>query len=65
MPFQTSPSVIPLEELLELAKKHLTDTVNSYKANFGRSGVDQIQLVPELLKGLVWWLFPSQVQSEL
>jgi len=40
MPFQTCQKEQPLENLLELAKKHLTDTVNSYKANFGRSGVD-------------------------
>jgi len=40
-------------------------TVQNYKTHLGKSGVDQMLLVPAEFQHLVWWLFPSQVQSEL
>lgn len=40
-------------------------TVESYKLAFGKSFVDQKMLVPEQYQDLVWFLYPSEVVSEL
>lgn len=40
-------------------------TVESYKLAFGKSFVDQKMLIPEQYQDLVWFLYPSEVLSEL
>lgn len=50
---------------IEEAKQQLVQTVDSYKTVFGKSYVDQILLVPEQYRDLVWFLFPSQVLTEI
>ena len=55
----------PLEHYLDLAKTKLVQTVDSYKAAFGKSYVDQRLLIPEEYQELIWFLFPSQALSEL
>ena len=42
-----------------MAKQHLVQTVENYKNAFGKSGVDQVQLIPEEYQELIWFLFPS------
>lgn len=54
-----------LPEFLEQAHQHLVTTVESYKLAFGKSFVDQKMLVPEQYQDLVWFLYPSEVVSEL
>ena len=52
MPFELLESTsekkrLPLQNYLEMAKEHLVQTVESYKAAFGKSGVNQVKLIPE------------------
>lgn len=48
-----------------MAKTHLVDCIIKYKQQFGKSFVDQTQLVPEQFQELIWWLYPSQVVQDL
>ena len=65
MPFEIKSQQKPFADFLNQAKQHLVQTVDSYKISFGKTAVDQMQLVPDEFKGLVWWLFPSQVLPDL
>jgi hypothetical protein len=66
MPFEkVEPEKIKsFDDYKDLAKQHLVATVEGYK-KYSKSYVDHLQLVPEQYQGLVWFLFPSQVMSEL
>jgi hypothetical protein len=67
MPFEScqEEKIKTFSEYMEIAKDHLIKTVASYKTEIGKSSVDQIQLVPEEYKSLIWWVFPSQVLPEI
>jgi len=38
---------VDFDGLYKAAEQHLVDTVRGYKQNFGKSGVDQMRLMPE------------------
>lgn len=66
MPFETNEAAMPsLSEFFEQAKRHLVETVESYKITIGKSFVDQKLLVPEEYQDLIWFIFPSEVTQEL
>ena len=50
---------------MDSAKKALAETVEQYKTIYGKSVVDQTLLLPDEYKGLVWFLFPSEVLPDL
>jgi len=50
---------------MALAHDHLLKTVSQYKTEYGKSLVDQKQLIPEQYQELIWWLFPSEVLPEI
>ena len=64
-PCSKTTEKVDFAHYLDLAKKHLLDTIRGYKTNLGKTGVDQTCLVPDDFKHLIWWLFPSQVLSDL
>lgn len=65
LPFELTKERLAFKDYLELAKEHLVKTVENYKSAFGKSGVDQLRLIPEEYKELIWFLFPSQVLQEM
>ena len=65
MPFETTQAVKNLSEYFEQAKVHLVETVDSYRIAFGKSFVDQKLLMPKEYQDLVWFLFPSEITSDL
>jgi len=66
LPFRQTPAqTVDFSHFISKANEHLVSVVDNYKTAFGKSYVDQMQLIPEELQKLVWWLFPSQVLPEL
>ena len=50
LPFELTKERLAFKDYLELAKEHLVKTVENYKSAFGKSGVDQLKLIPEEYK---------------
>jgi len=50
---------------IEEAKRTLLRVVECYKNLYGKSDLDQKQLIGEPYKHLIWFVFPSEVLPEL
>lgn len=64
--FIRDPSQIKkLPEYIEEAQETLVKVVENYKNLYGKSEMDQKKLIAEPYQKLIWFLFPTEVLSEL
>ena len=57
--------VLDLSQYVDEARLTLVRVVENYKNLYGKSVIDQRQLIPEPFQKLIWFLFPSEVLPEL